>query len=288
MHFLLRIFFQNFLGCSSMKIYQENVMRLKINTSYLLFLFLIAINSVSHAENKPVQKQTNLPASQQHTISTPAKQNNSSVSQSPNPVIKENKDGVYIQRDELQLYSSTIQFLGLFVTVASFLFGGIVAINVFQGRGIIKDAKEDFHAQKQEIDKLILELKKELSDMEKEKNKRYEAIKNFEDFSNRIYEETKSKIEEEAKESLEIFVRNKAEITIIMPYKTQLIEELNKDEPDLNYVYPRLTDIISYCDDKNIIIYNLCRKKFKDNIDIIKVVDRGIEILARKNENSIS
>ncbi len=238
----------------------------KLNKFFIIITVVISTmltNNIVFASNNSASSQPASPASSQ-------------------PATLINKDGIFIQRDELPLYSSTIQLLSLFITIISIIFGTIVGINVYQGHKIIKDAKEDFNTKKQELDKLLETIKKELIDIQQEKNKYYKSFEKLSAFSKRIYEETKNKIEEEARKNLEEFIINEYGYTTITRYKKQLIDELNKEEPDIKNIFYRLTDIINFPSHDNLGIYHMCIEKFKHDTDIMNIVYKGIKIASTK------
>lgn len=175
-----------------------------------------------------------------------------------------NKDGVFIARNEIIFYTSIVQLLTIFISIAAIIFGAIVGINVYQGNKIIKNAKKELE---------------NIRDKQNEYKKEFDEIK---ENAENIYKEKIDKIRNEAEKVFESFIDNRYTKKVITPYKRQLFEELNKPNPDIKTVYVRLTEILYHIDENNLKIYTLCLEKFRENRDIIQIIHKGIKIISNQ------
>ena len=170
-----------------------------------------------------------------------------------------------IEKDrELDLYKGTVTLLSVLVSIITIVFGGLLAINVFSGNKIIREAK--------------LELS-QIIDSRKEQENSFNKLKQQ---SEEILKSTIEEIHNEAKNTLDKIVKHEYEFSTIKKYKKILLEELEKNSPDPKAVYFRLTDVIQYPDQTAFEIYKLCVEKLSDNPDIMKAIARAQEVAAQK------
>ncbi|WP_445370168.1 hypothetical protein ACH518_11480 [Methylomonas sp. HW2-6] len=154
-------------------------------------------------------------------------------------------EGVTISRDEVSFYSSVFQLLSWFIPIITVLFGGIVGINVYQGNTIITDAKKD-----------LKDLHEELLNIKEARKKYDQSIEGINKTADQIVADALDRIRNESASYIESVVKKHYEITHISNYKNELLSELEKDNPDENYIYIRLTDCIRYCDENLLKIYS--------------------------------
>jgi len=176
-----------------------------------------------------------------------------------------------ITNNELALYKGTVTLLSFVVSLIALVFGGLLAINVFSGREIIKDAKD-------EIDKIV-----------KSRKHQEQLYNDLEQKSREILNKTITEIHNEDRKTLEKFLKKEYEQNTINRYKQELLEDLEKDGlPELKKIYYKLTEIINYPDKTAFKIYKLCLEKFPDDKDIIKVIVNAQELAGRKCDEIIT
>jgi hypothetical protein len=196
---------------------------------------------------------------------------NNQPSSSLHEINKNVKDGVFIARDEISFYSGMISILAWFFSVIAIVFGAIVGVNVFQGKTILEDARKE-----------LSELRSEKSKTQEAKQKYDEGVENLSDIADKIFNETVSKIKFESLSILEELVKKEFGVSTAARYKNELLVELEKDNPDDNYVYVRLTDIINYPDVNSFKIFSECATKLSYSRDVMHIVSKGLQIAAEK------
>ncbi|MDD5058376.1 MAG: hypothetical protein PHQ60_10930 [Sideroxydans sp.] len=187
------------------------------------------------------------------------------------------RDGVFVARDEITFYGGIFQILAWFITVAAVIFGAIVGVNVFQGKSILEDARDELKS-----------LRAELSKVQDAKKKYEDGFDTLSGAADKLFKDTVAKIQAEVVRSLEDLVHKEFEITTAARYKVELLDELEKDKPDEKYVYIRLTDIINYPDIKCLRIYAACTTKLSNSRDVMHIVTKGLRIAAENTGNSIN
>ena len=107
---------------------------------------------------------------------------------------------------ELELYKGTVTLLSLLTSVVALVFGGLLAINVFSGNRVIKDATKELNSIKESRDQY---------------QNSFNAMKIEVDD---ILEKTINDIRQEAKTTLKLMVDHEYEFSTIRKYKEVLIE----------------------------------------------------------------
>lgn len=167
---------------------------------------------------------------------------------------------------ELEMYKGIVNIIILTVAIMAVVFGGLLAINLVTGYATVKEAR--------------LELKS-IADSKEEQIKAFKKIKHE---TKEIVEKTIVIMQTEAEKTLDRVINREYEYTTVRKYKKEVLKEIEKDNPDLQKIYYRLTDLIKYPDQMGFRIYKICMEKFYDNRDIMKVIMLAMDAAADRFE----
>jgi hypothetical protein len=168
---------------------------------------------------------------------------------------------IVVSKDDLALAQTVIQTAGGLFAVLALVFGTIVGINVFNGTSILKDARAELNAAKEEM----LSLRKAKQDYEG-------GVSTLKIELEKIAQDAIGKIRDEAQASYELANRKLYRKSTLTEYIREILLELESATPNEDVLYPKVTALVGYLDEDIVAVYLACFRKLSPNSDVVQTI----------------
>jgi hypothetical protein len=165
------------------------------------------------------------------------------------------------------------------LTLSSFIVAGLTLITtviVIIGGFTLYKSAADANQAKLESERTMNELRVNMANFNETVQKEIQVIG-----------EKKAAFTKMLESELELFRRNLHEASTIRTAKIELTELLAEEKPNIDLVYPLLTEILEYPDQTSFKIYEDLLTAFPNDKDIIKKVKTGLQIFRERNYNPV-